>query len=97
MNVELIRRTYPCPMSARTTHSTSRGTYCVGGAFAMSLSDNYPFPTVRHLARLLEDHAGLGDEEALACAELIANLNDDEDFEGAWDVLQQALWTEGDS
>lgn len=96
-----IRAAYPKPLSVRDRR---RGAYCIGGAVLryahrqglISLGEwsgleiSWPVPTVLALV-LHRLNPKLTPKVALAAARIVITLNDAQDFELAWQVLDMAL------
>lgn len=99
-SADWIRNLYPNPMSlsSATAFCTSKKKYCVGGAFinAMQLGDDKApstyFPSAEILGKKLERaNPALDPMAALSYAANIIAYNDNEQFEKAWETLDQAL------
>jgi hypothetical protein len=88
MNVSEIRARYPRPVTTRN----SVDSYCVGGAFCLSVGYRARFPRKEFLTMILpEANPHLSGLQALRFARLIVQANDAGDFEAAWKHLNAAL------
>lgn len=87
--VDRIMARFPRPVS--TEESREGEPYCVGGAYLRSLGYPGGMPGAPLLARALQIHEGMAENESRVVASMVINLNDRGNFVGAWRTLHHAL------
>jgi hypothetical protein len=96
-SIQTLRHQYPSPVTSSSVcsswcHALRSATYCVGGALGLSLGHTERFPGEEELAVwLLEENPQLSVSEAEDYAWAIIDANEQEHFDRAWNILDQAL------
>ena len=98
MTFEELKEAYPNPMEAMGVARKTADSYCVGGAFCKGQGIHDRFPNISDLARYLREYdTSLPVSTSRKYATDITTLNDDGNFDGAWDALEQAITYEAES
>lgn len=85
-----IRAKYPNPSACGVSHDESN--YCVGGALCQFLGEDYRFPLPGEMAdRLGRINPSLNADRALEFGFEIMNANEEQNFDRAWQLLDEAL------
>lgn len=93
LTFEQLKEKYPNPRSATSPRQPFGGEYCVGGAFCLMLDavDNTGevFPSCGIIGRILAEDYNIDPDESFLLASELTHKNDEEDFDGAWAVLEK--------
>lgn len=85
-----LRREFPQPLSV--TSNLRDDTYCVGGALMRYRQHALGFPDASQLATsLMDEDRGLEWQKAEHIARYVLGLNDEGNFDAAWEELHRAV------